>query len=113
MVNFGNWLKALRRDNDLSQAQLAQRLGLTKSVISAYETGIRQPSYDVLIHIAGIFDVSTDYLLEVERKREIDFSGLTPEETDAIINLIKAMKKKWYNTLSIQIVILYKIYHIN
>lgn len=113
MVNFGLILKSLRIRDDMSQAQLAQKLGLTKSVISAYETGTRQPSYDVLVHIAGIFDVSTDYLLEVERKREIDFSGLSPEETDALINLIKAMKKKWYNTLSIQIVILYKIYYIN
>ncbi len=94
MVNFGLILKSLRIRDDMSQAQLAQKLGLTKSVISAYETGTRQPSYDVLIHIAGIFDVSTDYLLEVERKREIDFSGLSPEETDALINLIKAMKKK-------------------
>lgn len=94
MVNFGLILKSLRIRDDMSQAQLAQKLGLTKSVISAYETGTRQPSYDVLIHIAGIFDVSTDYLLEVERKREIDFSGLIPEETDALINLIKAMKKK-------------------
>lgn len=94
MVNFGLILKSLRIRDDMSQAQLAQKLGLTKSVISAYETGTRQPSYDVLIHIAGIFDVSTDYLLEVERKREIDFSGLTPEETDALISLIKAMKKK-------------------
>lgn len=94
MVNFGVILKSLRIRDDMTQAQLAQKLGLTKSVISAYETGIRQPSYDVLIHIAGIFDVSTDYLLEVERKRDIDFSGLTPEETDALISLIKAMKKK-------------------
>ena len=94
MVNFGLILKSLRIRDDMSQAQLAQKLGLTKSVISAYETGTRQPSYDVLIHIAGIFDVSTDYLLEVEHKREIDFSGLSPEETDALINLIKAMKKK-------------------
>ncbi len=94
MVNFGAILKSLRIRDDMTQAQLAQKLGLTKSVISAYETGIRQPSYDVLIHIAGIFDVSTDYLLEVEHKRDIDFSGLTPEETDALINLVKAMKKK-------------------
>ena len=94
MVNFGAILKSLRIRDDMTQAQLAQKLGLTKSVISASETGIRQPSYDVLIHIAGIFDVSTDYLLEVEHKRDIDFSGLTPEETDALINLVKAMKKK-------------------
>ncbi len=54
MVNFGLILKSLRIRDDMSQAQLAQKLGLTKSVISAYETGARQPSYDVLVHIAGI-----------------------------------------------------------
>lgn len=93
MVDFGNRLKTLRLRQEMTQLQLAQKLGLTKSVISAYETGLRLPSYDVLIHIARIFDVSTDYLLGVERKQEIDFSGLSEEERNAILNLIKVMKK--------------------
>lgn len=78
----------------MTQAQLAQRLGLTKSVISAYETGLRLPSYDILIHIARIFHVSTDYLLGLEHKQEIDLSGLSEEETEALVQLIQAMKKK-------------------
>lgn len=94
MVDFGNRLKTLRIQNDLTQAQLAQRLGLTKSVISAYENGLRMPSYDVLIIIARIFKVTTDYLLGVEKKREIDLSGLTEEEIIALLNLIKAMKRR-------------------
>lgn len=53
----------------LTQVQLAQKLGLTKSVISAYETGRRLPSYDILIHIARIYNVSTDYLLGLEHKQ--------------------------------------------
>lgn len=93
MVDFGNTLKTLRLQNSLTQAQLAQKLGLTKSVISAYETNLRLPSYDVLIHIAQIFNVSTDYLLGLERKQEIDLSGLTNEEIKALLNLIEAMKK--------------------
>lgn len=44
MVDFGNTLKALRLREDMTQAQLAQKLGLTKSVISAYETGLRLTS---------------------------------------------------------------------
>ena len=52
MVDFGNTLKTLRLYNKMTQAQLAQKLGLTKSVISAYENGLRLPSYDILIHIA-------------------------------------------------------------
>ena len=93
MVDFGNRLKILRLRENMSQAQLAQKLDLTKSVISAYETGIRLPSYDVLIHIAKIFNVTTDYLLGVEKKYEIDLSGLTDAEIIALLELIKAMKK--------------------
>lgn len=62
----------------MTQAQLARELGLTRSVISAYETGLRLPSYDILIHIAKIYNVSTDYLLGLEHKQEIDLSGLSP-----------------------------------
>lgn len=93
MVDFGNTLKTLRLRKNMTQAQLAQKLGLTKSVISAYETGLRLPSYDILIHIARIYNVSTDYLLGIEQKQEIDLSGLSQEEIDALLNLINAMKR--------------------
>ncbi len=93
MVDFGNILKTQRLKKDMTQAQLAQKLGVTKSVISAYETGLRLPSYDILIHIAKLFNVSTDFLLGGENKQDVDFSGLSQEEIDALMNLIRAMKK--------------------
>ena len=94
MVEFGNTLKTLRLQNNFTQAQLAQRLGVTKSVISAYETGLRMPSYDVLISISQIFKVTTDYLLGLEKKQELDLSGLTEDEVQALTELIKAMKRR-------------------
>lgn len=94
MVDYGNTLKTLRLHEEMTQAQLSQKLGLTKSVISAYETGLRLPSYDVLIHIAQIFKVSTDYLLGVEQKDSLDLSGLTQNEKSALLALIKAMKSR-------------------
>ena len=93
MVDFGNRLKTLRLKANMTQEQLAKKLGLTKSVISAYETDLRLPSYDVLIHIAKIYNVTSDYLLGLEQKREIDLSGLTNDEIEALLNLIKAMKE--------------------
>ena len=93
MVDFGNNLKTLRLNAGWTQSQLAQKLGITKSVISAYETGIHLPSYDILIHIAKIFKVSTDYLLGLEKTQEIDLSGLTDKEVTALLALIKAMKE--------------------
>ena len=93
MVDFGNRLKTLRIRENMTQQQLANKLGLTKSVISAYETDLRLPSYDVLIHIAKIFNVTSDFLLGLEQKQEIDLSGLTKDEIEALLNLIKAMKR--------------------
>lgn len=92
LVNFGNRLKTLRIKKKLTQQQLADLLGLTKSVISAYENGLRYPAYYVLIKIARIFKVSTDFLLGVEIKREIDTSGLTDEQVEALIVLIDTIR---------------------
>lgn len=92
LVDFGNRLKTLRIKKKLTQQQLADLLGFTKSVISAYENGLRYPAYDVLIKIARIFKVSTDFLLGVEIKREIDTSGLTDEQVEALIELIDTIR---------------------
>ena len=85
-------MKTLRIKKKLTQQQLADLLGLTKSVISAYENGLRYPAYDVLIKISRIFKVSTDFLLGVEIKREIDTSGLTDEQVEALIVLIDTIR---------------------
>lgn len=52
MVDFGSKLKVMRVNKHLSQEQLAKRIGITKSMVSAYETSMRMPSYEVLIKVA-------------------------------------------------------------
>ena len=52
MVDFGEKVRALREGRGLSQVQLAELLGVTKGIISAYETSVRMPSYKVLIRIS-------------------------------------------------------------
>ena len=93
MTDFGNRLKNLRLRKHMTQSDLAERLGVTKSVISAYETGLRMPSYDILIKISRIFRVTTDYLLGLESKQEIDVSGLTEDEIHALTNLAKPIQR--------------------
>lgn len=94
MMNLSNKIKTLRKKNNYTQEYLASKLGVTKSIISAYENGIRMPSYDILIHMAEIFGVSTDYLLGLENKNLIDLSGLTSKEIIAIRNLVDAIKSE-------------------
>ena len=93
-VILGERLKILRTAKKMSQKELAERIGIAKSVISFYESGDRLPSYDVLIKIARIFNVTTDYLLDVERERTVNVSGLSEEDIAAVTTVIDALKRK-------------------
>jgi transcriptional regulator with XRE-family HTH domain len=93
-VNFGEKLKMLRTGQNLTQQQLATRLGVQKSVVSYYESGERFPSYDVLIKLASVFHTTTDYLLDVERKRIIDVSDLSDSDIAAVTAIVEALKNK-------------------
>ena len=95
MVNFGNVLKKLRLHERLTQQQLADRLGVTKSVISYYELQERYPSPEILVKMAAIFHVTTDYLLGIEKTREIiDLSGLNEEEIATVKQIVTVLRKK-------------------
>lgn len=94
MVNFGNKLKTLRTEAGMTQKELADRLGITKSVVSYYELQERTPSPDVLIRLADIFHVTTDYLLSITHKKMIDVSDLSDEDMRFLLITIETLRKK-------------------
>lgn len=93
-MDFGCRLKELRKQNGLTQKQIADRIGVTKSVISFYELKERAPSPEVLIKLSYIFHVSTDYLLGIERNKTVDVSGLDDEDIKAVQLVIDRLKHK-------------------
>lgn len=93
-MDFGAKLKELRIGQKLTQQQLAERIGVAKSVVSYYESGDRYPSYDVLIRIAHVFHTSTDYLLDVSKENVVDVSGLTKEEVAVVRSVVEALRNK-------------------
>ncbi len=93
-MNFGEKLKDLMKGQHLSQKQLADRLGVSKSIVSYYESGDRYPSYDVLVKIAHVFHVTTDFLLDVDRKKVIDVSNLT----DSQISILTSIAEEFTNS---------------
>ena len=94
-MDFGKRLKQLRTQAGLTQAQLAERIGVTKSVVSFYELQERSPSPDVLIKISRIFHVSTDYLLGLERNNTIDVSGLNNRDIALLRALADSLREKY------------------
>ena len=93
-MDFGTRLKELRKQNGLTQQQLAERVGVTKSVISFYELKERAPSPDVLTKLSYIFHVSTDYLLGIERNKTVDVTGLSDEDIRAVQLIVDRLRNK-------------------
>ena len=91
---MGEKLKSLRIAKKLTQKQIADRIGLAVSAVSSYESGTRFPSYDVLVKLAHIFHVSTDYLLGMTNRKNIDVTGLDDDEIELVYQLVEILKSK-------------------
>ena len=91
---FASRLRQLRIDKNLRQEQVAKLIGVNKSAISTYENNTRQPSFDILVRLATLYRVSTDYLLGMTNIRSLDLSGLSDEEVAAVSELVAIMTKR-------------------
>ena len=74
-------IKDIRTRKNMTQADVANALGVSSVVYSRYETGARQPSTEVLIQMADIFGVTVDYLLG---RQDVEDSTLSSFELQLI-----------------------------
>lgn len=75
---FADILKSLRNQRNISQPQLAKEIGVSPGNVSDWETGRSKPGYIALSALSRFFDVSADYLLELDDspvKKGIDLSA--------------------------------------
>ena len=105
MAQFDKILKLLRNEKNMSQQELADALGISKSSINMYERGERQPNFEVLETIADFFNVDIDYLLGRTNKTtkiinpntiaaHFDGDEYTPEALDEIKAFAEFVKSK-------------------
>ena len=98
MVDMTKKLRELRMDMELTQGQVAKRIGVTSSIVSAYENGIRQPSFESLIKLAYLYGVSSDYLLgisdrkTIEPKNLVSLEGLSASKIALVKQLISELR---------------------
>ena len=90
---IGDRIKQLRTDAKMTQPELAAKLEVTRSAVATYENNTRQPSFHILVRLAEIFHVSTDYLLLGNKDDSLDVSGLSIDQKMIIIILIKNFKE--------------------
>lgn len=86
-------MRCLREHYGLTQMQLAERLGVTKSAVNAWETGTNSPSLTYIIKLAQIYGVSTDYLLGVNERLTVDITNLDELQKQAVTLMIRLFKR--------------------
>ena len=89
MLNYklSEQIRALRQAKRMSQVELGKRLGVTKQSVCNWENDNIQPSIEMLVRMASLFAVSTDYLLGLEHGKSIDVTGL-PDDVVAHVRQI-------------------------
>ena len=70
-MKIGNFLKELRKEKGITQAQLAETLNISARTVSRWETGSNMPDISILVDIADYYDISIPEIINGERKSEI------------------------------------------
>jgi len=87
-------IRYLREQNRFTQAELAKKLGITRSSVNAWEMGISVPSTQYIVELAVIFKVSTDYLLGVKNTSTISVDGLSEKDIQLVNAVITHLRGK-------------------
>lgn len=90
-------LRDLRIKYGYSQKEVSEKIGVSPSIVSGYESGERTPSTQVLLSLAYLYGCSTDYLLGKQNDSSqlvLDVSGLSDKQINAIKNIAEAIKEK-------------------
>ena len=93
---IGDNIKTLREGISMTQTQLAEKLGVSKQIISAYEKGVRSPSYEILMKIKDVFSVDINELLYQTidiNKIMIDLSGLNNAQVELVKKMVDEFKE--------------------
>ena len=102
-MNFGERLRILIEEKDITQKELAAQLNIAPSTVSSYVQNTREPDFTTLTEIAKYFGVTTDYLLgcksaDSDTSTSEDellrvFRQLSPEQKDICIEQCKVFVK--------------------
>ena len=99
MSTFSDKIRELRKQKGVSQAVVAEYLGITKQAYSLYETGKREPDFDSLLKLAEYFGTDTDSLLYGSNTTAVPDSRLKfalfgdTEIDDDVLDDVKSLAK--------------------
>lgn len=104
---IGNFLRNLRKEKNLTQEQVADRLGVSGRTISRWETGAYMPDISLIVDIAEMYDVDVRDIIDGERK-DINMNSEVKDVAVKMANYSTMQSdsiKKWIKTMSVSLLI--------
>lgn len=83
---IGQYMKQLRLQHQMTQAELAERLGLSTSAVGMYEQGRREPEISVITQMCRVFNVPADSLLFGETNKVTEVRDVIRDVQDRLLN---------------------------
>lgn len=87
-------IKELRSRQGMTQAYVAKKLGITRSGVNAWEMGVSVPSTQYIVELVRLFNVSSDYILGIQKTAAVNISGLSEKEVGLVKEIIDCFKNK-------------------
>ena len=92
LFSLADRIKSLREGTGMTQAEIARRLGISRSGVNAWEMGLSVPSTQYIVELARNYGVSTDYLLGMKETSTISVKGLSQKQVATLLNIIECFK---------------------
>lgn len=96
---IGAFLKQLRKQNDMTQEQLGERIGVTNKTISRWETGNYMPPVECLVMLSDIYKISINELLAGERVVDEKIKEVADENVVLVLGKLEKENQKFENRM--------------
>lgn len=104
LVKIGAFLKELRKEKNITQEELADKMGVSRRTVSRWETGSNMPDMDILIDISDFYDVDLREILDGERK-DLKMDNETKETVLKVAEVSNEEKAKIVRNIHILFII--------
>ncbi len=105
-IKIGQFIKSLRKENSLTQREVAERLNVSEKTISKWETGNGMPEVSIMLPLCKLFGISINELLSGERLDEKQYVEKAEENMAMLVDRTTPRKKIVISTISCILVIL-------
>lgn len=91
-MGIGSQIIKLRTEHGISPEELALKLDITEDMLTKFEKDLKYPTYEILVKMAQVFNVSTEELLGIDTGKTLYIGSLSDENRKLIKDLVRSMK---------------------